>query len=266
MRIWPGLLIAGLVSVLLGCATSPETRQQQQREKEAAKYNVQLGITYMREGNLEQADEKLAKALSQDPDLAAAHNAYAVLQERLGRTEKAERHYQRAIDLNPEDSEARTNYGAFLCRLGRSEEAQSQFQAAWNNPLYSRPEAVFTTAGICAVGTGDEARGEDLLRRALDRNPAYLPALYEMANLTFQKERYLQTRAYVQRYESALAEAARRNPQLPKSNAQILWLCVQTERALANQRAAQSCALRLKQQFPDSRQTARLLELERRGR
>lgn len=265
MRIWPGFVIAGLVSVAVGCATSPEVRQQEKREKQAAQYNVQLGITYMRENNLEQADEKLAKALTQDPDLPAAHNAYAVLQERLGEVDLAERHYQRAIELNPKDSEARTNYGALLCRLGRREEAETQFEAAWSNPLYSRPEAVFTTAGVCAIGNGDQAKGEVFLRRALERNSAYLPALYEMANLTFRKELYLQTRAYVQRYNDALTEAARRNPQLPKGNAQIWWLCVQSERALGNYPAAQTCALKLKNQFPESRQAARLLELERRG-
>jgi type IV pilus assembly protein PilF len=258
-------LIAALAALVLGCTTA-ETRQQEKRDREAAQFNVQLGISYMRQNSLEQADEKLAKALEQDPDLPAAHNAYAVLQERLGEFDRAERHYRRAIELDPKDSEARSNFGAFLCRLGRPDEAQRQFEAAWSNPLYSRPEAVFTTAGICAVGTGDEARAEEYLRRALDRNPDYLPALYEMAGLTFREERYLQTRAYVQRYDAALAEAARRNPQLPKANAQMLWLCVQAERQLGNASAAQSCAQRLKNQFPESRQTTQLLELERNGR
>ena len=262
MRYGPWLVVF-LVAVAQGCST-PETREQQKRDKEAAQYNVQLGISYMRDNNLEEAEEKLAKALAQDPDLPAAHNTYAVLKEQLGERDLADRHYRRAIELDPKDSEARTNYGAFLCRLGRSDDAQEQFERAWSNPLYSRPEAVFTTAGVCALGTGDESKAEDFIRRALDRNPDYLPALFEMANLTFKKEHYLQTRAYVQRYEAALTEAGRRNPQLPKSNPQILWLCVQAERALKNYQAAQSCALKLKNQFPDSRQTARLLELERR--
>jgi type IV pilus assembly protein PilF len=259
-------LVVALAALVLGCATSAETRQQAKRDQEAAQFNVQLGISYMRQNRLEQADEKLAKALEQDPELPAAHNAYAVLRERLGEFDMAERHYRRAIELDPKDSEARSNFGAFLCRLGRPEEAQRQFEAAWSNPLYSRPEAVFTTAGICAVGTGDTERGEEYLRRALDRNPDYLPALYEMAGLTFREERYLQTRAYVQRYDAALAEAARRNPQLPKANAQMLWLCVQAEQQLGNVSTAQSCAQKLKNQFPESRQTTQLLELERRGR
>ena len=92
--------------------------EQTQNEKASA-VNVQLGIGYLQQNKLELASEKLTKALRQDPDSAAAHNAYAILQERLLQPEKAEFHYSRATELDPKDSQAANNYGAYLCRKAR---------------------------------------------------------------------------------------------------------------------------------------------------
>jgi type IV pilus assembly protein PilF len=261
-----GALIAVLaLAMLAGCA-SPERQQDRAQLERAAKYNTQLGVGYLQNGNLQLADEKLAKALEQDPKLAGAHNAYAILQERLGRPERADRHYQEALSLAPEDSEARTNYGAFLCKSGRLEEAEAQFLEAVENPLYRRPEAAYAAAGSCALQVPDAEKAERYFRLALDRNGRFLPALYEMARISFREGRTLQASAFVQRYEAALQRLAVDNPAVLRGDPEILWICVQAEAALGNRSAARECADRLKQDFPTSVQTNQLLEWERHGR
>lgn len=258
-----GSWMSALAVLLLatGCAGT-QTREQEQRLQQAAKYNVQLGVSYMRSGELKLANDKLEKALRQAPDMAEAHNAYAILQERLGQYDKAEKHYRRAVALDPEDSEAHTNFGAFLCQRGRYEEAEEEFRRALDNPLNPRPEAALTQAGSCALRIPDRDKAERYFRRALERNPEFLPALLEMAKLSYAQRRHLQTRAFLQRYEAVLEKAARRNPQLPTTTPQVLWLCIQTERGLGNGPAAEACAQRLRREFPDSREAKLLKESE----
>lgn len=257
---------AVLLAVLLvaGCA-GPQAREHEQRLRQAAQYNVQLGVNYLRSNELKLANDKLEKALKQAPDLAEAHNAYAILQERLGQHDKAEKHYRKAVELDPEDSEAHTNFGAFLCQQGRYEEAEEEFRRALDNPLNPRPEAALTKAGSCALRVPDQDKAERYFRQALQRNPEFLPALYEMARLSYEQQRYLQTRAFLQRYEAALEKAAKRNPQIPTTTPQVLWLCIQTERTMGNGMAAAACAERLKREFPDSREAKLLEESKRDG-
>jgi len=258
-------LLPVLLLAIGGCASTGGYGEDA-RLKEAARYNTQLGINYLQKGDLQQADDKLGKAVEQDPRSAEAHNAYAILQERLGNVDLARSHYRRATRLDPDYSEAHNNYGRFLCNQGELSAAEREFMAAVKNPLYRSPEVAYTNAGICALQKPDLDRAEDHLRKALSKNPEYLPALFEMAQLTYDKQHYLQTRAYVQRYDAARAELVDGATDARRYHPRILWLCVQAEQQLGNRSAASSCALRLKNFFPQSRETAELLEMERHGR
>ena len=87
MRIDKIVLLLILLGSLQACV--PVNPGPSQEEKASA-VNVQLGIGYMQQDNLVLASEKLSKALRQNPDSAPAHNAFAILQDRLKQTEKAE--------------------------------------------------------------------------------------------------------------------------------------------------------------------------------
>ena len=259
-------LVLAVCSVVLFSACTTTGGVEDERLKQAAQYNVQLGINYLQKGNLPQASAKLEKALEQDPSSAQAHNAYAILQERLGQLDLAGQHYKRAVRLDPEYSEAHNNYGRFLCSQGDLSAADREFMRAVENPLYSNPEGAYTNAGVCALRMPDVVKAEDYFRKALAKNPDYLPALYEMALITFEQKNYLQTRAFLQRYDAVRAQIVGEDAGARKFHPQMLWLCVQSEMQLGNRSAATVCALRLKNYFPESRETAQLLEMERNGR
>ena len=258
-------LLMVMVAALAGCATTDQY-DEDARLDEAARYNTQLGITYLQKGNLKQADLKLGKAIEQDPNSAEAHHAYAILQERLGNTDAAGEHYSRAVRLDPKYSEAHNNYGRFLCAQGDLRAAEREFEAAVANPLYSNPELAYTNAGICALEANETEDAEQYFRNALGKNPKYLPALFEMAQLAFDKEHYLQARAYIQRYDAVRGEILEGATDARRYHPRILWLCVQTEQQMGDRSAAAACALKLKNFFPQSRETAELLEMERHGR
>ncbi|OOG20789.1 type IV pilus biogenesis/stability protein PilW, partial [Thioalkalivibrio denitrificans] len=231
------------------------TLQDRERSREAAGINTDLGLHYLANNNLEQARMNLNRALELDDRYAPAHSAFALLQVRLNNPREAERAFRRSLELDPDDSFTWNSFGSFLCQTERFDEAQEAFDKALGNPFYLSPEQALTNSGVCLQEEGKVAEAEERFRLALDNNPQYLPALLEMARLTFDDERYLQTRAYLQRFRDHREHTA-----------ETLWLCYQAETALGNREGAGNCAVRLKDRFPDSRETAQLLELERRGR
>ena len=250
LRVWLLILTTGIIAA---CA-SPPHKEDREHVKRAAKINVQLGVGYLREGNLEVAQTKLERALKQDPKLSSAHWTYALLQMRLGENALAEKHFRKAISLDPKDSRARNNYGTFLCGQGRLEDAEKQFLKAVENPLYREPASAYTNAALCSLKIPDKQKAKRYFRDALEKDPTYAPALFNLAKLSFEDGQHLQARAFMQRY----AEAA-------EHNSKTLWLSYRIERQLGNPDLANEFAARLKDRFPDSRETTLLLAREPNG-
>ncbi|MEM7407758.1 MAG: type IV pilus biogenesis/stability protein PilW [Pseudomonadota bacterium] len=252
-KIAAGLLISAMLS---GC-NMPMTAEVKEKPLEVqavdriAALNTQLGIGYLREGRNELAYKKLSRALEIQPDYSGAHNAIALLYERLGQVQHAEKHYRSALDFTPQDSQARTNFGSYLCRHKRLPEALEQFEAALSNPLYDSRATALTNAGLCLYRSGEVAQAEEYLRRALDDNPRTSAALLTMGEISAANGRELSARGYLQRY----LENGRHSPQ-------SLWLGVRIENVLGDRNAASSYALLLKANYPDSRETQQLLQSE----
>jgi type IV pilus assembly protein PilF len=245
------------LALIAGCASQPATTDgrttapQPATSNKLADVQTRLGIGYMGQGKLDLAYDRLSKALLLDPDYSTAHNAMALLHERLQNTPKAEEHYRKAVELNPMDSAAQTNYGSFLCRTGRPEEGEQRFLQALKNSLYDRPELAYANAGLCAKSAGSLTKAESYFRSALERNAKIPSALISMSELSLEAGRHLPARAYLQRY----LEVSEHSPR-------TLWLGIRIERELGDRRTEQEYAMRLKTRFPDSRETQLLLESE----
>jgi len=188
-----------------------------------AKTYLQLGVEYMRRGKNDIALTKLKKALQVDNNYSTAHNAIAVLYERLGLNDEATQHYQKAMALKPNGSDIHNNYGQFLCKQKQWKEADEHFLKALENPAYSTPEITYTNAGLCALRNNNTVKAETYLRTALQKNPKFPKALYQMANLSYEQKHYVQARDYLQRY----LEVAEHTPK-------ALWLGIRIERVLNN--------------------------------
>ncbi len=243
-----GILILALLSACQSTPVQP-TGTVPQAANRLAEVHTQLGIGYLREGKLEQAYNRLERALDADPNYSTAHNAMGLLQERLKNPRRAEEHYRRAVSINPADSSAQNNYGGFLCRQERYEEGEARFIKVTENPLYKSPEIAYTNAGLCMRRAGNNEKAERYLRSALQINPKIPQALFAMSELSYENAQHLTARAYLQRY----LEVARHTPQ-------SLWLGVRVERELGDKNTASSYALLLKSNYPDSRETQLLLE------
>lgn len=247
MKVARGRITACFITLsLCACSTNPPNAGT---EDSPAQPLVKLGVAYMQQGDRATALQKLERALDLDPSLPSAHYAIALLYEQLGETDKAETHYRRALYLSPDYAEAHNAYGVFLCRQGKLTEAEEQFLTAAKNPLYTTPDLAYTNLGLCSMRKPDQAKAESNFRKALEINPKQPGALHQMAALSFDARRYLQARAYLERYQ-----------EVAPPTAQTLWLAARVERALGDIQAAHNYASMLEKEFRDSKEAQQLLE------
>jgi len=239
-----------LVAVLLvgACASQPESRFDSE-EKKAAQINAELGLKYLRNGDLQVAKNKLDKAIAQDPDNPDAHAAYALLSMELDKPDQARDHFDTALDARPDDPQLLNNYGTFLCEQGDYSEGIERFLKAARNQLYETPSYAYANAGRCArdAGRPDEARR--YLRQALEADSRMGSALLELARLEYEQGRLRQSRRRIEHYHEVATLA-------PES----LWLAIRIERRLGDRRAAERLGKRLVREYPDSAQASRFLE------
>jgi type IV pilus assembly protein PilF len=243
------IVAVGLVA-LGGCAgNSLVNRPQPER---AAEINLELGVEHLRNGNLQQAKDKIDRSLEQNPRYGRAHLVAAMLYNRLGDERQAESHYERAIALEPKNPEFKNNYAVYLCQQKKYERGQRVALEAAADPLYKTPEVALMNAGNCALSAGDMKGAEDNFRKALAAKPRFGEALFQMADLEYRQTEYMSARAFLERY----LEVGRTSPA-------TLWLGVRIERGLGNKAQAQHYAQRLKSEYPSATQTRELLESER---
>ena len=241
------LLLCVVIPLVLACATISSRDAPPGPNKKAAEINTQLGVNYLSQGKLELADEKLRRALKQDPTSSTANWVFALLQERLGEHALAEKHFRKAISLNPKDSRAHNNYGTFLCNQNRIAEAEKEFLLAIENPLYTQADSAYANAGICVLKIPDKITAEEYFRKSLTINSEQPSALIQMAKLSFERNEYAQTTDYIQRFEK-----------VGRHNSESLWIAFQSEKNLGHKAKADDYANQLKKLYPSS-QEARLL-------
>lgn len=242
------IVLLCLTLMLAACASQP-TDQRSDREQ-AAQNHLQLGIHYMRQGNLSEAKTKMEQALRYDDDNAMAHSTIALLYEQINDIPEAKRHYRRALRLGDDNPAIRNNYGTFLCRQGEYRKAEEHLVQAAQNRLYDTPEAAWTNAGSCMRRIPDLEAAEEYFRKALHLRSDHREALWHMADMQFEREEYMSARAFLQRLMD-------QGDPLPET----LLLGVRIEDALGARSEARRYAERLKREFPESDERERLAEL-----
>lgn len=237
------LCMAGCVST----TTGPSKRDA--NEGDAAELNYQLGARYYRNGNYDLARDRLLYSIGINPKNATAHSTLALTYEQLGNLRLATESYEEAVKVAPRDFNVLNTYAVFLCRHGRYDDAEENFDRAVRIPDNDNAEITLTNAGVCMSQKPDLAKAESFYRRALDRRPNYGEALLQMCLLMHTQEEDLRARAFLQRYLSA-------NP----PSAGVLYLGVQIESKLGDDRARTDYENRILREYPTSAEARRILE------
>jgi len=119
--------------------------------------NYRQGLSYLKQGQLENAQQILESLVQSHPDRIELHNALGVLYRRRGLIEKALGEYQQAIDLSSKPP------GAPSDRSGASE--------------------VYNNIGIAYREHGEFQKAEESYRKAIAFNPKFSSAYYNLGVL-----------------------------------------------------------------------------------
>lgn len=232
-----------LACALLAAGAAVAQSQPVDPMQEAGRINARLAMEYLKRGQLQVAQEKIEKALVQNPRDVNVQLSAGLVYERLLDNKKAEKHYRQAVREDSESPEALNALAAFLCRNQQQAKGEEMFLKAAANPLYRTPFVAYTNAGVCARSAGRLEQAERYLRQALASQVDYPETFAQLAGVLHERGSNLQARAFVERYLAAA-------PATPD----MLLLGHNIELALKDAGAAAGFRERLTKEFPDSEQ------------
>lgn len=215
--------------------------------EEAGRINARLAMEYLKRGQLQVAQDKIEKAVAQNPKDVNVQLAAGLVYERLHENRTAEKHFRQAVRISPDSPEAQNALGAYFCRNEQQEKGEEMFLKAAANPLYRTPFVAYTNAGVCARSAGNLEQAERYLRQALTSQVDYPETYAQLAGVLHDRGNNLHARAFVERF---LAVA----PATPD----MLLLGYNIEIAMKDEAAAAAFKARLEKEFPDSQQLRRV--------
>jgi len=232
-----------LAIALLAASGAGAQSQSPDPTKEAGRINARLSMEYLKRGQLQVAQEKIEKALQQNPHDVNVQLSAGLVYERLLENKKAEKHYRQAVREDAESPEALNALATFLCRNDQQAKGEEMFLKAAANPIYRTPFVAYTNAGVCARSAGRHEQAE-----------RYPETYAQLAGVLHERGSDLQARAFVERF---LAVA----PATPD----MLLLGHNIEVALKDTNAAAGFRDRLRKEFPESSQALAAQEVANRN-
>lgn len=239
-----------LVLPLCALAACVTTGGREVDNKQAAKANVDLGVAYLKQGNLQVAKDKLERAAKQDPKLPEVYWVMASLFERMDQPKDADRNYQKAMDLAPTNSQIVNTYAVFLCRQGEVDRALPMFEKVISDKLYKTPYAAAANAGMCLRDDKRNADAQRYFERALALGPGFVDAAVALSDLQLAQGN---------------PDAARRTVDTSLGNnsksADLLVVGIRAAVAQHDCGATQVYSRLLRREFPNAPQTTALPQL-----
>lgn len=233
---------------LLAMCAAPFAGAEDDSDLKSAKIHTELAYQYFLRAQYGVALDEARIAIKAKRNYAPAYNTLAMINAELKEDEAAEDAFKDGLDYQPADSDLNHNYGWFLCQRGRAKDSLKYFRTALKNPLYASPEKALVSAGVCSMRAGDSEAANVFFDKALLLKPDYPPALWHLADENFKLNRPGDARRNLLRYHRVAGETSA-----------SLWLGVRIERRLGDKDAEMSYANKLKQNFPESRETAEML-------
>jgi len=160
-----------------------DTDAKKIKSNEAASYNTQLGLAYLKQGDRPRAKRKLLMALAQAPNSPEVNASMAWFLEQSGEINNAQVYYRKAMAAAPGKGAQLNNYGAFLCRRGQYNQADVYFLQAINDAGYEHTAGAYENAGLCAAAIPDYTKAAAYFSKALEQDPSRKQSLYELVNI-----------------------------------------------------------------------------------
>lgn len=238
---------AFLLLLLAGCVsqTSVETKQVSDPAvadaRRRAEVHTALAGEYYARGNYAVALQETRLAIKDDASYFPAYNMQGLVFMELREDVPARESFDRALSLSPNNPEVLNNFGWFLCLRNDTDRGLGMMERAAGDPLYATPEKAFFSSGLCLKRLGRKQEAEERFRRAVLIRPDMVGALYNLAELSFERGASKDAELYLVR-----------SMRLSVPSHEALALGVKIARANGDKAAEGSYLQQMRRRFPDS--------------
>ena len=146
------------------------------------------------------AERLLKEAVRLDPKNADSIYFLGLAEFYLGEFKDAEKSFKEALRLRERNPDAHNALGLVYNQMGDHARAVEEYEIALDDPSVQAPEKILLNLAVCleAMGKTDEAITD--LRKAVEKDPKYYAAHYELAKLLDKQD---QIRDAIDEYEVA---------------------------------------------------------------
>ena len=247
-------ILALAAAAAAGCSSTSSTESRPVTDsggadpRRRAEVHTALAGEYYSRGAYAVALSEARLAHKDDPTYYAAYNKQGLVYMELREDVPARESFDSALRLSPNNPEVLNNFGWFLCVRNEPQRGLPMMQRAAADNLYPTPEKAYLSAGLCLRRLGRAAEAEESLRRAVLIRPDLIGALYNLAQITYDRGAYKEADNYLLRYM-----------RLSQPSLEALVLGVRISRQNGDRVAEDSYMQQLRRRFADSPQ---LQELE----
>ena len=241
--------LAALLVVLAGCVsqTSVETKQVTDPgivdARRRAEVHTSLAAEYYARGNYAVALTEARLAIKDDATYFPAYNMQGLVYMELREDGPAREAFDKALRISPNNPEVLNNFGWFLCLRNETDRGIAMMDRAATDTLYSTPEKAYFSSGLCMKRNGRAKEAEERMRRAVLIRPDMVGALYNLAELCYDRGSLVDAENYLVR-----------SMRLSVPSIEALVLGVKIARAKGDKAAEASYMQQLRRRFPDSQQ------------
>ncbi|APV50476.1 type IV pilus biogenesis/stability protein PilW [Betaproteobacteria bacterium GR16-43] len=250
------IAVAGLVLAaagFAGCVSQSDTQTGGVKDssladaRRRAEVHTSLAGEYYQRGAIGVALQETRAALKDDSNYVPAYNMQGLILMELREDAGAKESFERAIRLDPNNAEVMNNYGWFLCTRNEAARGIDLLTRAANDPLYPTPEKSYLSAGLCMRRASNLAEAERYFRRAISLRPDLIGALYNLAEVTYERGEAKDAEAFLNRYM-----------RVSQPTLESLTLGVKIARLNGDRASEESFMQQLRRRFPDATQTKEL--------
>jgi type IV pilus assembly protein PilF len=210
------LLLLGSIIVLSGCVTEKtfidskkQVRSFDFNKDEASKTRLVLALSYLENGNYEQAKFNLEKALAFSPERADVNYSLGYYYQTVGEMAIAETYYLKAIDLEPQNPNTLNNYGTFLCNVGQLDKAADYFKRAIAISKYTRAADSYENLAICALTNNKILQAQEYFEMSYKHNPGRPYNLLSLSGIKYATGDLVAALDFYNRYQRLSVPTAR---------------------------------------------------------
>ncbi|MCP2605106.1 tetratricopeptide repeat protein [Candidatus Aminicenantes bacterium AH-873-B07] len=164
-------LILLIIINLVFCATT--NKDLARKRAKDFKYQYNLGLFHLNEGNFVQAIKHLNTCLNLNPKYYLAYNALGLTYAMQGNLEKAIEYYKKCLEINPDFPEAHNNLGIIYQHMGFLDKAKEEYLKAVSYPRYPHKELPYYNLALLSLTQDKAEQALNYIDLALRENDKY---------------------------------------------------------------------------------------------